>query len=186
MQVEHLINEKYCEIVNRLFPGREEGLRNLRMMKHVSDYKEENCPSEEIINEITKLSATISTKEFDSFNTKFKYIKRDDAEFFLTVDPILHIQLFKSQDKGRHLGHYNENNIWLPGRCVAIHVYTLTTYHSFHTNDFFGGSVGELIVQLPSKLRESDKKFYYTLHQYCIKDTPNCHSATIHFYERTE
>lgn len=202
MSFERLPNRKYRKLVNKYFSNGEKDLREMRMMNLDNDYYGGECPSRRIMKDLGKESEAISAKVLEEFNAKFTYIKRDDVEFYALDNPSSCTQYFNKQDKNSRVGRYRDACFYdsdgqhvygsegsfisdNEGSHIADLAYVMMTYHDYYSPHIFVGTVGDIIVQLPIELTNSTKKFYYTMHEYSVSNIPDCHIATIHFYERT-
>lgn len=182
VEPKQLINQKYLELLDEYFPTRESEdmyKYDMRMYRATGKF-----PSTELVNELVKQSEQVPEWKLKEFNARFHYIKKEDSEFYTLDKPNSCKQYISRHEKEKHIGYYRRNAIYNDdGTCLARLAYTLTTYHYYNAEYIFAGTVGEIIIQLPSQLTDSDMKFYYTVHDQDIMNIPNCHCATIHFYE---
>lgn len=187
---EHLTNVVFNQLLTKHF-HLDESIKNISLSEIDTKIHQETgkFPSCEFNNELFQLAENISETELIDFNTRFDYLITEKDELYTVKNkPKQCTNYFgvRGNTKDKLFGKPEPDSSYIinNGKIVAKLVYTMTTYHWFNADTIFAGTVGEIISQLPTLLKKSDKPFYYTSDSVGHTWTPDCHYAKINFYEK--
>lgn len=178
----HLVNDKYIALLDKYFPQREyEPYHNYneRMYKLTSKY-----PSDELIKDLTQQAEIVTNATVKEFNGRFTYIVEYSNKFYTVSNPSSSKDYFNRRNKEIFVGYNGDGAIYDSNdKFVAKLVYTMWTCHPYSFHKTFIGTIGEIIIQLPSEVRNSGRRFYYTIRDYTVHGILKCHCVNVYFYE---
>ena len=122
-------------------------------------------------NKLTDLVKTVTHIEVMDFLTRFTCIKFDQnicnelpwGKHSTNANSYL-IRRSKDQES-KFVGVLQDNQIVHNNEIIAKYYGTIDTYHYFNEPSMFAGVLGELILQLPSCLKNSDRPYYFSIGQ---------------------
>lgn len=189
----YLDNEKYNGLLDKYLPGSAQIYPysfNRTMYKITGKF-----PVDELVEDLTLQAEMITNDEVKEFNGRFIYITSYKNEIY-TTDASTSSKDHINYQVGRNIkncigrevtGANNECSVNIydnNNKCVAKLAYKVRTLHNISEVKGFCGTIGEIIIQLPPHLKNSDKQYYYNVTSYNMNKVFNCHHAMIYFYER--
>jgi len=128
---------------------------------------------------------SVSDAELIDFEARFTYITGiEDGLHVIKLSKLrpIHIKLFGSGPPGELVGTSRDGSVYNGDRMIARDAGQFNTFHEIGYNNLFGGTLGELISQMPAQFKTSGKSYYYT--HYFIEKRYETHHVKIRMLER--